>query len=96
MKDAIAAYEEAQKLDRELKISAYSWNILCWQGTVWGHAAEIMDYCDKAVDLKPEDGGYRDSRGVARAHWRLPGRHQRLSVLCGMGTPGQSNRRTHT
>ena len=43
------------------------WNTLCWQGRLWNHAAEVIDACEVAVQLAPEDGGIRDSRGMARA-----------------------------
>ena len=64
---AIALYQEAQKLDPSLKISATSWNDLCWYGSLHDYAAEVMFSCEKAVTLAPEDGGIRDSRGLARA-----------------------------
>ncbi len=65
--EAIAAYKEAQKLDPNLEISPQSWNSLCWFGSLQGHAAKVMDACEKAVALAPKDGGIRDSRGLARA-----------------------------
>ncbi|MDJ0718280.1 MAG: tetratricopeptide repeat protein [Prochloraceae cyanobacterium] len=65
--EAIAALQQAQKLDPNLKISAYSWNRLCRFGSLHKHAAEVMFACEKAVTLAPENGGIRDSRGLARA-----------------------------
>jgi WD40 repeat protein len=38
VREAIAAYTEAQKLDPTLEISADSWNSLCWYGSVHGYA----------------------------------------------------------
>jgi tetratricopeptide (TPR) repeat protein len=67
VEQALAAYAEAKKLDPNLKISGYSWNILCWFGSLHGHAADVIDACEKAVALEPEDGRWRDSRGLARA-----------------------------
>ncbi len=67
IEEAIALYQEAQKLDPSLKISATSWNALCWNGSLYDYAAEVMFSCEKAVALAPEDGGIRDSRGLARA-----------------------------
>ncbi len=67
MQEAIALYKEAQKLDPTLEISADSWNALCWDGSLHGNAAEVIFACEKAVALAPEDGGIRDSRGLARA-----------------------------
>lgn len=56
-----------QKHDPPLRIQASSWNTLCWYGSLHGHAADVMDACDRAVELDGENGGYRDSRGLARA-----------------------------
>ena len=67
VQEAIALYKEAQKLNPNLEISATSWNSLCWNGSLHGHAAEVMDACEKAVAFNPEHGGRRDSRGLARA-----------------------------
>ena len=47
--------------------SAGSWNTLCWIGSLWGQATEVMDACEQAVALAPDNGDIRDSRGLARA-----------------------------
>jgi tetratricopeptide (TPR) repeat protein len=65
--EAIATYTEAQQLDPTLEISADAWNNLCWFGSLHGYAADVMNACEKAVALKPENGSIRDSRGLARA-----------------------------
>ncbi len=65
VQEAIALYQEAQKLDPNLKISANSWNTLCWNGSLHRQAAEVMFACEKAVALTPKHGGRRDSRGLA-------------------------------
>jgi tetratricopeptide (TPR) repeat protein len=67
VKEAVAAYAEAQALDQTLKISARSWSELCRSGSLWGHAVEVKHACEQAVALAPGDGGIRDSRGLARA-----------------------------
>ena len=66
VKEALAAYAKAQTLD-PTQISGQSWNELCWHGSLWGHAADVMRACEQAVTLAPEDGGVRDSRGLALA-----------------------------
>jgi tetratricopeptide (TPR) repeat protein len=66
IEDAISYFAQAQASDPE-GISANSWNGLCWFGSLWGYAAEVMEACEMAVALDPEHGGIRDSRGVARA-----------------------------
>ncbi len=67
IEEAFSYYAEAQAIDPELEIPANSWNALCWFGSLWGYAAEVMEACETAVALDPEHGGIRDSRGVARA-----------------------------
>ena len=64
---AIEAYAQAQQLDPSVAILANSWNTLCWFGALDGYAAQVMAACERAVDLEPDRGAYRDSRGVARA-----------------------------
>jgi hypothetical protein len=36
-------------------------------GSLRGYAAEVMTACDLAVERDPDNGWYRDSRGMARA-----------------------------
>jgi WD40 repeat protein/tetratricopeptide (TPR) repeat protein len=64
---AIAAYAEAQKLDPTIEIPAFIGNNLCWWGSLWGRAAEVKEAGETAVALEPENGKFRDSRGLARA-----------------------------
>jgi tetratricopeptide (TPR) repeat protein len=66
VQEALAAYAEARKLD-PAAITAEVLNNLCWNGSLAGHADQMMASCDEAVSLEPEDGGIRDSRGLARA-----------------------------
>jgi WD40 repeat protein len=67
VKEAIAAYKEAQEFDPNLIIYAHSWNTLGRFGSLWGHAADVMYACEKAVELAPDDGRFRDTRGLDRA-----------------------------
>ncbi|MDM8561772.1 hypothetical protein QUF54_00280 [Candidatus Marithioploca araucensis] len=63
---AIAKYQEAQQMDSNLKISAWDWNQLCWYGRLSGHAAKVMEYCEKAVELAPKNWKMRSSRALAK------------------------------
>lgn len=63
---AITAYKEAEKSDIELQISAEYWNRICWNGSLHNQAAKVIDICEKAVALEPENPGIKDSRGLAR------------------------------
>ncbi len=65
--EAVAAYRTAQERDARLTITASDWNQLCWNGSLWGHAAEVMAACEQAVARAADHGGIRDSRGLARA-----------------------------
>ena len=65
--DAMVAYSKAQSLDSTLAISASSWNTLCWYGSIWGYAADVMTACDQGVALAPNGVLTRDGRGIARA-----------------------------
>ncbi|MGV0027405.1 WD40 domain-containing protein [Phormidesmis priestleyi] len=69
VKQAIAHFSRAKLLAPTLKISVDSWDDLCWYGSLYGHAAQVMDACEKAVAFSPpaEVGYHRDSRGLARA-----------------------------
>jgi tetratricopeptide (TPR) repeat protein len=64
---AISAYHQAQNLDADLKIDAWSWNTLCWDGSLNSKAKEVIFACNKAVELDPKNGLILDSRGLARA-----------------------------
>jgi len=64
--EAVAAYAKAQELDPSLSPSANVWRTLCWNGSVRGRAAEVLDACERLVELTPA-GGARDVRGLARA-----------------------------
>ncbi|NEQ36876.1 MAG: hypothetical protein F6K40_11540 [Okeania sp. SIO3I5] len=66
VQEAIASYQEAEKID-PTQISACNWDYLCWYGSLYKQAADVMFACEKAVALSPKDGGIIDSRGLARA-----------------------------
>ena len=60
------AIAKAQELDSSLSPSANVWRTLCWNGSVRGHAAEVLEACERMVELTPY-GGAQDVRGLARA-----------------------------
>ncbi|MGD1705210.1 hypothetical protein ACP6PM_36320, partial [Dapis sp. BLCC M229] len=66
VKEAIASYQEAEKID-PTQISADNWDDLCWNGSLYKQAADVMFACEKAVALSPKDALIIDSRGLARA-----------------------------
>jgi cytochrome c-type biogenesis protein CcmH/NrfG len=67
VKEALAAYREAQRLKPTWKLPSDSWNTLCRYGSLHTEAAEVIFACENAVTLAPKNGNFRDSRGVARA-----------------------------
>ena len=40
---------------------------LCWFGSLWNAATEVMPTCEKVVDLFPDNGIAHQGRGLARA-----------------------------
>ena len=65
-KKAIANFTHAINLDPS---NATYHNYLCWYGTLMGGATEVLDNCERAVELSIDDSVFarRDSRGLARA-----------------------------
>jgi len=63
---AIALFQQIQRVTSN-EIDAPTWNGLCWDGSLWNQAAQVMFACENAVKLAPDDGVIRDSRGLARA-----------------------------
>jgi hypothetical protein len=67
MEQALALVAEAQKLDSDLAIPAGVLDALCRSGALHRRAIDVLDFCNKAVALAPENGSFRDHRGLARA-----------------------------
>jgi tetratricopeptide (TPR) repeat protein len=69
IKEAIANYEKAQRIDPTLNIDFESWKFLCWGGALSGFAQDVMGACERAVKLAPSKWKekVRNSRGLARA-----------------------------
>ncbi|MGI0486563.1 AAA-like domain-containing protein [Pantanalinema rosaneae CENA516] len=63
---ALAAFAEAQRRNPDINIDSSSWNTLCWNGSLNGFAAKVIDACEQAVALAPDSAGIKDSRGLAR------------------------------
>jgi tetratricopeptide (TPR) repeat protein len=67
LEGALETYKKAQELAPDVKITAKQLNTICWFGSLWGHPGEVLDICERAVQLAPEEGWIIDSRGLARA-----------------------------
>ncbi|MBE2200574.1 MAG: hypothetical protein IAE79_18315 [Anaerolinea sp.] len=64
---AVAAINEALSLDPNVPIDEWDWNDLCWYGSLWGFAADVLFACDNAIALDASNASVLDSRGLARA-----------------------------
>ncbi len=64
---AMAAFTEAQRLDSRLVSSPTIQWALCWYGSLWGYAEDVIGMCDRLVARVPDAVRARDARGVARA-----------------------------
>lgn len=64
---ALAAYTTALNLDPRLNKSLEFWYRLCWDGSLWNSAADVMFACEQAVALEPLSERTREARGLARA-----------------------------
>ena len=62
---AAAWFKEAETADWE--VAVWYWNDLCWFGALYNQAEISHFACDRAVELLPDDGDIRDSRGISRA-----------------------------
>jgi len=65
--EAAAAFNAAQTADPRLSSSPSFWFPLCWYGTLWDHAADVLAACDDLVALVPDRAAARRARGMARA-----------------------------
>ncbi|OAB60045.1 hypothetical protein AY600_15540 [Phormidium willei BDU 130791] len=65
--EAVSLYEEADALSLHGEVGAQSWNLLCWYGSLWGEPEAVLEACERAVELAPDNVEIRDSRGLARA-----------------------------
>jgi tetratricopeptide (TPR) repeat protein len=65
--EAAAAFQTAFELDPETRVWPFTLNQICWEGVQMDAARNVLWICEKAVAAEPDNGGYRDSRGVARA-----------------------------
>lgn len=65
--EAAAAFRRVLKFRPAAAIDATKWNSLCWVASLNRLAPRVMDACEYAVALSPNDIGNLDTRGVARA-----------------------------
>ncbi|MBN2005717.1 MAG: peptidoglycan DD-metalloendopeptidase family protein [Anaerolineae bacterium] len=63
---ASLVYQQASQLAFEVD-DAELHHTLCWSGAIYGQAQLALPHCERAVELAPNKGDFRDSRGLARA-----------------------------
>ena len=61
-----------QPMTKDISLESFSkdaqlLNRLCWDASLDGFAKQVLEYCDQAVILAPDNPGIYDSRGLARA-----------------------------
>ncbi|WP_271253833.1 nSTAND1 domain-containing NTPase [Pseudanabaena sp. Chao 1811] len=66
IKSAVVAYQQAIKNDSNLKISADSWNTLCWHGSINNFASQVIFACNNAINLEPNNFNILRNRVIAR------------------------------
>jgi hypothetical protein len=64
---AIEAFRQAGTIDSTFDVAGESWNELCWFGSLWEQAAQVLFACDLAVERSGGIAWIIDSRGLARA-----------------------------
>jgi hypothetical protein len=55
------------ELDAVAEIPPQAWDRLCWEGSLAGRAAALLEVCGRAVAAAPGGGSFQESRGLARA-----------------------------
>jgi acetyl esterase/lipase len=64
---AMEVLSRSQAAHERLTVPAWYWNRVCWNGATHRQAEAVIDACNEAVRLDPDDPEVRDSRGLARA-----------------------------
>jgi WD40 repeat protein len=84
IEEAVRAYRKAQQLKPTWKLYAESWHTLCWSGIKHQEVAQVMDACERAVALAPNNGAFLESRGIAKALMKdYPGAIEDLQASLG-------------
>ncbi len=64
---ALADFGRARSLEPRVTIPAGAWAVVCWRGGLLARAADVLEACDRAVELRPANLWFRSSRGLVRA-----------------------------
>jgi WD40 repeat protein len=67
IKAALVAYDEAIKRNPNITVSADSWATLCWNGSIYNSAKDVIFACDNAIKLEPDSNYYLQRRSIAKA-----------------------------
>ena len=63
---ASVAYTRGTEWAMDIKDPSLN-NKICWNGGLAGFAEIVLPACERAVELRPDNGAYRASRGLTRA-----------------------------
>jgi WD40 repeat protein/tetratricopeptide (TPR) repeat protein len=66
IKAALVAYDEAIKRNPNIKVPADSWATLCWNGSIYNSAKNVIFACDNAIKLEPDRNYYLQRRAIAK------------------------------
>jgi WD40 repeat protein len=67
IKAALVAYDEAIKRNPNITVSADSWATLCWNGSIYNSAKNVIFACDNAIKLEPDSNYHLQRRAIAKA-----------------------------
>jgi hypothetical protein len=65
--EALRLVARVGELNAVAEIPPPTWDRLCWEGSLAGRAADLLEVCGRAVAAAPGDGSFQESRGLARA-----------------------------
>jgi hypothetical protein len=68
-REASILLADAEKLSSDIRISAQTWNSLCWDAGTHGQGTGMLEACNNAVERATGNTVYisKDSRGIVRA-----------------------------
>lgn len=69
-REPLAAWDTVQAMraiDPEMELDGGTFNLICWYGSLAGHAARVLPACEDAVAEDSTVASWRNSRGLARA-----------------------------
>jgi WD40 repeat protein len=66
IEDALARFQEAKAMETGFEISAEDLDRLCAQGGRREQPEAVLDACNRAIELEPENGSFYNNRAIVR------------------------------